>query len=107
MVQKYRPERLIHNKTKISEFIVDETQLNVGSELIWLWVDIESETNNILGRNISKEQNMFVVKRFISKVVDKHGLCPVSTLDGGTWHPQTCKVPKIEHYIHSSYEKSR
>ena len=50
---------------------------------------------------------MFVVKRFISKVVDKHGLCPVSTLDGGTWHPQTCKVPKIEHYIHSSYEKSR
>jgi transposase-like protein len=35
----------------------DETQLKVGSELIWLWVAIiESETKNILAISISKEK---------------------------------------------------
>ncbi len=37
---------------------------------------------------------MFVAGRFISEVVDKHGLHPVST-DGGTWYPQACKFLKI------------
>ena len=47
-IQKYKPERLFYHKVKIAEFIVDETQIKIGSELIWLWVSIESETKNIL-----------------------------------------------------------
>ncbi len=83
-IQKYKPERLSYNKTKISEFIIDETQIKVGSELIWLWVAIGYESKEITGINISKERNMFVVvERFILKVVDEHGKHPVST-DGGT-----------------------
>jgi len=54
--------------------------------------------------NIAKERNMFVAERFISNIVDKHGRYPVST-DRGTWYAQACKFLKIEHYIHSSYEK--
>ncbi len=37
-IQKYKPERLFHSKTEISKFIVDETQIKVGLEYIWLWV---------------------------------------------------------------------
>jgi putative transposase len=33
-IQKYKPCRLFHSKTKISEFIIDETLLKVGSEII-------------------------------------------------------------------------
>ncbi len=33
-IQKYKPERLSYSKTQISEFIIDETQIKVGSELI-------------------------------------------------------------------------
>ena len=33
-IQKYKPERLSYSKTKTSEFIIDETQIKVGSELI-------------------------------------------------------------------------
>ena len=33
-IQKYKPERLFHIKTTISEFIIDETQLKVGSEYV-------------------------------------------------------------------------
>ncbi len=37
-VQKYKPaERLFYSKTKILQFIIDETQLKVGSEYIWLY----------------------------------------------------------------------
>lgn len=55
--------------------------------------------------SISKERNMFVTERFISVVVDGYGEHPVST-DGGTWYPQACRFLKINHRIHSSYEKS-
>ena len=32
-------QRKYHRKKKIEEFIIDETQIKVGSELIWLWVE--------------------------------------------------------------------
>jgi len=35
-IQRYKPERLFYDKTKISVFIIDETQIKVGSEFIWL-----------------------------------------------------------------------
>jgi putative transposase len=104
-IQKYKPERLSYSKTQISEFIIDETQIKVGSELIWLWVVIESETKNILGISISKERNMFVVERFLSNIIENYGYHPVST-DGGTWYPQACRFLKLNHHLHSSYEKS-
>ncbi len=90
-IQKYKPERLFHSKTKISEFLYilkDETQLKAGSEIIWLWIVIESETNNILAISISKERNMFVaIEIFLSDIINEFGQHPVST-DGGTWYPQ-------------------
>jgi putative transposase len=61
------------------DILKDETQLKVGSEVIWFWVAIESETKNILAISISKERNMFVAERFLSDVVEKHGVHPVST----------------------------
>jgi putative transposase len=47
-IQKYQPERMFYRRSNISEFIVDETQIKVGSELIWLWVAIEPESRQIL-----------------------------------------------------------
>jgi putative transposase len=96
---------LYYNKTKIFEFILDETQIKLGSELIWLWVTIEPESKEVLGLNISKERKMFVAERFLSNVVKEYGEHPVST-DGGTWYPQACQFLKLNHHIHSSYEKS-
>lgn len=104
-IQKYQPERMFYRRSKISEFIVDETQLKVGSELIWLWVAIEPENRQILALSISKERNMFVAERFIGGLVKRHGQHPIST-DGGTWYPQACKFLKLDHHIHSPFEKS-
>src|SRR5215212_7668745 len=66
-------------KKKIEEFIIDETLIKIGSELIWLWVAIELESKEILGISISKERNMLLAERFISSLVGIHGQHPVST----------------------------
>ena len=105
-IQKLHPSRKIDSKRKrISEFIIDETLLKVGSEYIWLWVTIEPENRQILALSISKERNMFVVERIFDNLIKIHGKHPVST-DGGTWYPQACRFLKLDHHLHSSLEKS-
>ena len=47
-IQKYHPRKIISQKRRISEFIVDETLLQVGSEYVWFWIAIESENREIL-----------------------------------------------------------
>ncbi len=104
-VQKYKPRKLSSRKRKVDGFVVDETLLKVGSELVWLWVAIEPANKEILSISISKERNMFVAERFLYRLSEKHGEHPVST-DGGTWYPQACQFLKLKHHIHSPYEKS-
>ena len=53
---------------------------------------------------ISRERNMLIIERFLSKVVKIHGKHPVSTY-GGTWNPQACKFLNLDLHIHSSLEK--
>ena len=104
-IQKYNPKKLSSKRKKISEFVVDETLIKVGSQYIWLWVAIEPKNREILALSISKERNMLVAERFLLTVVKDYGKRPVST-DGGTWYPQACRFLNLEHHTHSSYEKS-
>jgi putative transposase len=103
-IQKYKPKKF-HNKKKILEFVVDETAIKAGSELIWLWVVIEPICKEILSFHISKERNMFVAERFLSTVIERYGKHQLSS-DGGTWYPQACRFLKLNHHLHSSFEKS-
>jgi putative transposase len=105
-IQKFRHRRISSTKrNKISEYIVDETILQVGTEYIWLWVAIESEYGQILAQDITQERNMLIAERFLSGVVRYYGNHPIST-DGGTWYPQACEFLKMDHHIHSPLEKS-
>ena len=49
---------------------------------------------------------MFVAERFIGGLVKRHGRHDISTDGGGTWYPQACKFLKLDHHIHSPFEKS-
>ena len=104
-IQKHHPGKIVSKRKRISEFIMDETLIKVGSEYIWLWVTIEPENRQILSLSISKERNMFVAERFLDSLIKMHGKHPVST-DGGTWYPQACRFLKLGHHLHSSLEKS-
>jgi putative transposase len=56
LIQKYNPRMVSSKKRKVLEYVIDETIIKVGSELIWLWVAIEIESKEIIGISISKEQ---------------------------------------------------
>jgi putative transposase len=104
-IQRYKPEEILSKRKKIVEYIIDETLIKVNSEFIWLWVAIEPENREILAVTISKERNMLITERFLSGLIKIYGKHPVST-DGGTWYPQGCEFLKLDHHIHSSWEKS-
>ena len=106
MDSEHHPRKIVSKRKRISEFIIDETLIKVGSEYIWLWVTIESENRQILALSISKERNMFVAERFLDSLIKIHGKHPVSIDGGTTWYPQTCRFLKLGHHIHSSLEKS-
>ena len=105
-IQKYQPQRQkSRRKNKITEFIVDETLVKVGSKHTWLWwVAIEPEDGQILAQNITQERNMLIAERFLSDVIRNYGRHPVST-DGRTWYPQACNYLKMDHHIHSFFAK--
>ncbi len=71
-IQKYKPQKY-RNKNKISEYVIDETAIKAGSELIWLGVAIEPKDREILSINISKERNIFIAERFISDIINEYG----------------------------------
>jgi putative transposase len=104
-IKKYKPKKVSSKRKKSNEFIIDETQIKVGSQYIWLWVAIEPKHRQILQIDLSSERTMLVAERFIASLINKFGKCPVST-DGGTWYPQACQFLDVEHHIHSSFEKS-
>jgi len=105
-IQKYKPQKVSSKRKKIEEFIIDEIQVKIGSQYIWLWVAIEPKHRRVLHIDISFERNMFIVaERFLSYLIDKYGKHHIST-DDGTWYPQACKFLKLKHHTHSPFEKS-
>ena len=56
-------EILDSKKLRITEFIIDETIIKVGSEYIWLWIAIENDNREILHISISKERKKHVCCR--------------------------------------------
>ena len=101
-IKKYKPKKVSSKRKKSNEFIIDETQIKIGSQYIWLWVAINWAKTNI-GKYfrliyLSSERTMLVAERFIASLINKFGKCPVST-DGGTWYPQACQFLDVEHHI--------
>lgn len=53
---------------KVSEFIVDETLIKVGRELVWLWIAIEPIEKVILDIRISFERSIYLLLNGSSRV---------------------------------------
>jgi putative transposase len=104
-IQRYKPRKILQTRCKLSEFIIDETLIKVGSNHVWLWVAIEPTNRTILGIRISIERNMLVAEQFIQSLIRRYGRHNIST-DGGTWYPQACRFLNVKHQNNSSIEKS-
>src|SRR5918994_6261113 len=105
-IQEFDPKHVYPNKRKsrITAFVIDETQIQIGSDEAWLWVAIEPIRRRILGVYISRHRNMLVADSFLRSLVKLYGSIVYS--DGGTWYPEACLSLGLMHKLHSSFEKS-
>jgi len=55
VVSRHRPETISINRRKVFEFIIDETQIKVGSHYFWLWVRIKSIHKTLVDIHFSAE----------------------------------------------------
>ena len=53
-----------HRKRRIYEFIVDETLIKVGNELVWVWIAIELKDKTILGIRISYVERSMLIAEY-------------------------------------------
>jgi putative transposase len=103
-IQKYNPQKILSRRKKIAEFILDETQVKVGSGYIWLWVAIiEPKNCQILALYIYPQREEHAHRRTLSvkhcggRLWKKYCF----NRDGGTWYPppQACRFLKLKHPI--------
>ena len=71
MYSKLQTRKNIFQKKKISEFIIDETQIKVRQDCFWIWVAIEPIDKLVVGTNISSERNMLIAEEFLCILYDK------------------------------------
>lgn len=55
------PTKLWKKRRKVSGFLVDETLIKVGRELVWLWIAIEPIEKVILDIRISFERSIYLL----------------------------------------------
>ena len=92
-------------KTRITAFIIDETQIQIGSSEAWLWVAVEPIHRMILGVYLSRHRNILVAEAFLKSLTKLYGRHMVYS-DGGTWYPEACNSLGLKHILHSPFKKS-
>jgi len=103
-VQQFCPERVYPCK-RVAAYLIDETQVQIGTSEAWVWVATEPAHRTILGVYISRHRNMLVVETFLRSLVQKYGKRPVYS-DGGAWYPEACRTLGLQHRLHSTHWKN-
>ena len=90
-IQEFNPKDVYPNKRKsrIAAFIIDETQIQIGSSEAWLWVATEPINRMVIGVYLSRHRNMLIAEAFLRSLVKLYGKHTVYS-DGGTWYPEAC-----------------
>jgi putative transposase len=106
-IQEFDLKHLYPNKKKsrIAAFIIDDTQIQIGSDEAWLWVAIELIHHRILDIYISRQMNMLVAEIFLRSLVKLYGKHIVYS-DGGSWYHEACISLELKHRLHSPFKKS-
>ena len=78
-VQKYKPQKISQKRRKVSEFIIDETQIKVGNNYFWIWVAINESTKVILDIRVSFERTILIAEQFLKNLIKEYGKHPLST----------------------------
>ena len=75
-IQEFNPKDVYPNKRKtiIAAFIIDETQIQIGSTEAWLWVATEPINRMVIGVYLSRHRNMLIAEAFLRSLVELSSL---------------------------------
>ena len=106
-IQEFDPKSIYPNKKKsrITAYIIDETQIQIGNSEAWLWVATESIHHKILGVYISRHRNILVAESFLKSLIKLYGK-HIAYFDGGSWYPEACNSLGLKHILHPPFEKN-
>ena len=105
-IQRYKPKRIFQSRRRISEFIIDETFKEAGSDYVRLWIAIEPKDKMILDIRISPERSILVAEQFTQSLIRKYGKHDIQLMVGHGIHKHVDSLTWNITYIHSSIEKS-
>ena len=88
-------ELLFSERARVA--IVDETAVNVGGQVVWLWVAIEPERRAVLALLLTRARNALVAYSLFMDL-KRRGVRHVIT-DGATWYPLAARWAKIGHSV--------
>jgi putative transposase len=60
-------------RTRLADFIIDKTMLQIGSDYAWLWVAIEPVHKQVLGLHVSRHRNILVAEYFLISLIEVYG----------------------------------
>ena len=108
-IQKYLPKKLLFStKRKIDKYIVDETMVKIGSELVWLWVVIETKNKSSFNDHIKRKE--YACSQTFSVNSHRRALQTLCFNRDGerSWEysHQAYHYLKVKLHLHSSFEKS-
>jgi putative transposase len=99
-IQHYKPTKIWQKRTKISQFIIDETLIRgVGREVILLWIAIEPKSKSILDMRISLERSILVAEQFLQELIknmEKIRFLLMVVVHG--IHKQACRFLNLRHH---------
>ena len=81
--------------------VVDETQIKVGDQWLWLWIAIPPERCKILAMAVSRLRNGLVARSMLKDLRRRYGRIRVTDADGGPWYPRAARSLGMEHEVMS------
>jgi putative transposase len=78
--------------------VADETELNVGGRILYLWVALDPATRAIFHLALTEGRNILFARSFLLGIKARYGSLPKLLItDGGVWYPSACRQLGVRH----------
>ena len=67
-VQRFRSNRTYVRK-RVAAFVIDETLIQIGNDVAWLWIAIEPVNRTVLGAYILRDRTMLIAEAVLKTLV--------------------------------------
>ncbi len=99
-IQRFAPKLFEANKAKKPKVIVlDETSINIGGEIVYLYAAINLESRCILFLRLYPNRLIISMYAFMMEFIKRYGRPKIVYTDGDPWYQQAPKWLRLRHEV--------